>query len=518
VNVIIIYAGIGVLALIIGVLAGMFIASNKEKQKIRNSESQAAEIIKDAEKEARTRMKEADLEIKNKEITMKKELEKEFNRETREKKNEIAKTEKRIATREKKVDELLERLEKKEITLEKKGEELEIQKTQLADKTSKILSELENISKMTKDEAREILLTNLEKELGYEMSVKIREYEEKMHDAAQQKSKEILAYSMQKIAVDHVNESTVSVVQLPSDDMKGRIIGREGRNIRTLEALTGVNIIIDDTPEAVVLSSFNLLKREIARKTLEKLISDGRIHPARIEETFKKVSEDMEEELRKIGEDAAIQVGVMGLNKKLYPYIGKLKYRTSFGQNILDHSIEVATITAAMAAESGCNVKLAKRAAFLHDIGKSVDQEMEGTHVSIGVDILKKMGEKPEVLNAVEAHHGDAPFNSMEAVLVQTGDAISASRPGARYENIEAYIKRIEKLEEISLGFEGVEKTYALQAGREIRVIVDPGKIDDKILPKFSRDIAKQIEGEVDYPGEIKVVVLRETKAVDYAR
>jgi len=513
---------VDVMALVIGIISGIIIGlvffRLLQKNVIKKANSEAEAIKFDAQKKAQTTLKEAELEVKNKELNMRKDLEREFTRETREKRVEIGKAEKRVTLREKKVDELLGKLEKKEEILDRKTEELEKLQDELETKSRNIVTELENIARLSQEEARNLLLSNLEKELGEEISLKIRDYEEKFRDESQQKAREIVTYAIQKVAVDCVNESTVTVVQLPSDEMKGRIIGREGRNIRTLESVTGVNIIIDDTPEAVVLSSFNSLKRELARQTLEKLISDGRIHPARIEETYTKVSEEMEEELRKIGEDAAIQAGILSLNKKLFTYIGKLKFRTSYGQNILEHSLEVAKIASAIAEEIGADVNLARRAAFLHDIGKAVDQEMEGTHVQIGVEILKKMGERPEVLNGVEAHHGDAPFNSIESVIVQTADAISASRPGARYENIEAYIKRIESLEEIATGFEGAEKAYALQAGREVRVIVEPGKISDEVLPKFSRDIAKMIEEKVDYPGEIKVVVLRETKAIDYAR
>ncbi|MCK9223994.1 MAG: ribonuclease Y [Candidatus Muirbacterium halophilum] len=507
-----------IISAIAGIIIGFFAFKIIGKKAIETANAEAERIVDIATRTAESIQKEAELELKNREINMKRDLEREFSRETREKRVEIGKLEKRVVQREKKVDDLLSKLENKELALETKTTDLEDLKIDLEEKHKKILVELENISKMTQDEAKDVLLSNVEKDLTYEISVKIKDFEEKMRDESHRKSREILSYAMQKIAVDCVNESTVTVVSLPSDEMKGRIIGREGRNIRALESLTGVNIIIDDTPEAVVLSSFNSFKREIARQTLERLVSDGRIHPARIEETFKKVSEEMEEELRRLGEDAAVELGLIGLNKKIYPYIGRLKFRTSYGQNILEHSLEVAKIAAGMAAEIGADVKLAKRGGLLHDIGKSIDQETEGTHVQIGVDLLKKLGERPEVINCVEAHHGDVPFNSVESVLVQTADAVSASRPGARYENIEAYIKRIEKLEEISLSFEGVEKTYALQAGREIRVIVEPGKISDDELPKFSRDIAKKIENEMDYPGEIKVVILRETKAIDYAR
>ncbi|MGM0608214.1 MAG: ribonuclease Y [Candidatus Muiribacteriota bacterium] len=507
-----------VIGIVIGLIAGVAIILFSQKSVIKKAKNNAEIIVEESRKKADTLKKETELDLKNKEINMRKELERNFNRETRERRVEIGKAEKRVTLREKKVDDLLLKLEKKEDTLEKKSEKIEGMKVDLEKKTKTIIHELEKVAQLSRDEARELLLKNVEEDLGREISAKIKDHEEKVREQSHTKAKEILSYAMQKVAVDCVNESTVTVVQLPNDEMKGRIIGREGRNIRTLEGVTGVNVIIDDTPEAVVLSSFNSLKREIARQTIEKLISDGRIHPARIEETYKKVSEEMEEELKKIGEDGAIQANVLGLNRKLYPYIGRLKFRTSYGQNILEHSIEVAKIAAGMAEEIGADVKFATRAAFLHDIGKGVDQEMEGTHVQIGVEILKKMGEKPKVLNAVEAHHGDAPFNTIEAVLVQTADAVSASRPGARYENIEAYIKRIKSLEEISASFTGVEKAYALQAGREIRVIVEPGKIKDDILPKFSRDIANNIEEQMDYPGEIKVVVLRETKAVDYAR
>ena len=377
---------------------------------------------------------------------------------------------------------------------------------------------LQDIAKLTQEEAKDQLLKSVEQDITSEKAALIRDLTQKAKDEALKNGREIVAYAIQKCAADHSAETTVSIVPLPSDDVKGRIIGREGRNIRALETLTGIDLIIDDTPEAVILSGFDPLRREVARIALEKLIDDGRIHPAKIEEMVEKAKQELAETIRSEGERAALESGVIGLNPELIKLLGKLKYRTSYGQNVLNHSIEVSNLARIMAEELGLDAKLARRAGLLHDIGKALDHDMEGTHVEIGVEILKKFKENPLVINAVEAHHGDVEPQTLEAVLVQAADAISAARPGARRENIENYIKRLEQLEEISTSFDGVERAYAIQAGREVRVMVKPDVINDEKMPYIAHEIAKKIESEMEYPGQIKVNVIRESRAVDYAK
>jgi len=402
--------------------------------------------------------------------------------------------------------------------INKKQKEVQKLHDEVKELYNKQLKELEHISNLSSEEARQLLLNDIEKQIRHEAAIMIKDIETKAKEEADRKSKEIIAYAIQKNAADHVAETTVSVVPLPNDEMKGRIIGREGRNIRTLETLTGVDLIIDDTPEAVILSGFDPIRREIARVALEKLIIDGRIHPARIEEMVEKSKKEVENYIREQGEQATFDTGVHGLHPELIKLIGRLRFRTSYGQSVLNHSIEVSHLAAAMAAELGADVNLAKRAGLLHDIGKAVDHEVEGPHVQIGADLAKKYKESPEVIHAILAHHGDVEANTIEAVLVQAADAISAARPGARRETLESYIKRLEKLEEIANSFDGVEKSFAIQAGREIRIMVKPEDGSDSEIVYIARDIVKKIENELEYPGQIKINVIRETRAIEYAK
>ena len=401
--------------------------------------------------------------------------------------------------------------QRKNLKLDEKNNEIE-------EVLNKQMEELQRISGLTKEEAKTYLLSELEKELTLEKANVIKDFEQRTKEKSEKSAKEIISYAIQKCAADHTSETTVSIVELPSDEMKGRIIGREGRNIKTLETLTGIDLIIDDTPEAVVISGFDPLRREVAKIALEKLIDDGRIHPAKIEEMVEKAKEQLETTIREEGERAILETGVVGLHPDIVKLIGKLKYRTSYGQNVLNHSIEVSNLARIMAEELGLDARLARRAGLLHDIGKALDHDMEGTHVEIGVDILKKYKENEMVINAVQAHHGDVEPKTMEAVLVQAADAISASRPGARRETLETYIKRLEQLEKIADSFDGVEKSFAIQAGREIRIIVKPDKINDAQMTLMARDIAKKVEDEMEYPGQIKVNIIRETRVVEYAK
>lgn len=468
----------------------------------------------DAQKDAETRKKEVLLEAKEEIHKLRSELD----RETKDRRNEIQRIERRLLQREELFDKKIDAVEQREEVLAKKQKEAQKVYDEVQELYNKQLKELEHISNLSSEEARQLLLNDIEKQIRHEAAMMIKDIETKAKEEADRKSKEIIAYAIQKNAADHVAETTVSVVSLPNDEMKGRIIGREGRNIRTLETLTGVDLIIDDTPEAVILSGFDPIRREIARVALEKLIIDGRIHPARIEEMVEKAKKEVENYIREQGEQATFDTGVHGLHPEIIKLLGRLRFRTSYGQSVLNHSIEVSHLAAAMAAELGADVNLAKRAGLLHDLGKAVDHEVEGPHVEIGADLAKKYKESVEVIHAISAHHGDVEANTVEAVLVQAADAISAARPGARRETLESYIKRLEKLEEIANSFDGVEKSFAIQAGREIRIMVKPEDISDSEIVYIARDIVKRIENELEYPGQIKINVIRETRAIEYAK
>ena len=442
----------------------------------------------------------------------------ELDQEIKERRGEVQRQENRLIQKEENLERRSDSFEKKEQELEKKVRQLDEEKQKIEELHEERMKELQKISNLNKEEAKQILLKEVEKDITAEKANIIREETQKAKDEVNKKAKELLTYTIQKCAADHSQETTVSIVALPSDEMKGRIIGREGRNIKALETLTGVDLIIDDTPEAVVLSGFDPLRREVAKITLEKLIEDGRIHPAKIEEMVEKAKQEVEETIKEEGERAVLETGVIGLHPDIVKLLGKLKYRTSYGQNVLNHSIEVSNLARIMAEELGLDAKLARRAGLLHDIGKALDHDMEGTHVEIGVEILKKYKENPLVINAVEAHHEDVEPQTLEAVLIQAADAISASRPGARRETLEAYIKRLQNLEEIADSFDGVDKSFAIQAGREVRIIVKPDKINDDQMTILARDVAKKVENEMDYPGQIKVNVIRETRIVDYAK
>ncbi|KUK12374.1 MAG: Ribonuclease Y [Moorella sp. 60_41] len=482
--------------------------------KIASAEKSAATIIQEAKREAEAKKREALLEAKEEVHRLRNEVE----RENRERRTELQRLERRLLQKEEALERKAEGLERREAHLHRQEEELQRLKQHLEELKRQQVAELERLSGLTTEEAKALLLKSVEEEVRHEAALLIKQVETEAKEEADKRAKEIITWAIQRCAPEVVAETTVSVVNLPNDEMKGRIIGREGRNIRALETLTGVDLIIDDTPEAVILSAFDPIRREIARIALEKLIADGRIHPARIEEMVERARREIEQKIREEGEQAAFEAGVHGLHPELIRLLGRLKYRTSYGQNVLKHSLEVAFLAGSMAAELGADVQVAKRAGLLHDIGKAVDFEVEGPHVNIGVELAKKYRESPEVIHAIAAHHGDIEPRSIEAVLVQAADAISAARPGARRETLEAYIKRLEKLEEIADSFGGVDKAYAIQAGREIRIIVKPEKIDDTMAAQLARDIVKKIEQELEYPGQIKVVVIRETRAVDYAK
>ena len=502
------------ISLAIGIVVGMTIRKKIAESKIESAEQEAKRVVDLAKVEAENMKKEEIFKAKEEIMNSRKELDQEI----KERRSEVQKQESRMIQKEENLDRRSENLEKKEKDLENEYQSLENQKEEVNKVYEKQVEELQRIASLSKDEAREYLLNEMDKEITTEKAKIIRELNQKAKEEANKNAKEIISYAVQKCAADHTSETTVSIVSLPSDEMKGRIIGREGRNIKALETLTGIDLIIDDTPEAVILSGFDPLRREVARIALEKLIDDGRIHPAKIEEMVEKAKEELNTIIKEEGERAALETGVNNLHPDIIRLLGKLKYRTSYGQNVLSHSIEVSNLARIMAEELGLDAKRARRAGLLHDIGKALDHDMEGTHVQIGVDILKKYKENPLIINAVEAHHGDVEPQTLEAVLVQAADAISASRPGARRETLEAYIKRLENLESIADSFDGVEKSFAIQAGREVRIIVKPDKITDDQMTVLARDVSKRIEDEMDYPGQIKVNIIREKRVVDYAK
>ena len=515
---IIYYVGIGAAALFVGVLIGILIGRAARKKfaeaKIGSAEAEAKRLVDEAQKQAETRKKEALLEAKEDILRQRNEAE----RELKERRAEQSKVERRLTQKEENLDKKAESLERKNETLDKKIKEADEEKEKIAEVLAEHIKKLEEIAGITAEEAKDELLARVEEEVQHELAQRLDELENQFKEDAEEKARNIISLAIQRCAADHVAETTISVVPIPSEDMKGRIIGREGRNIQKLETLTGVELIIDDTPEAITLSGFDPVRREIARLSLEKLISDGRIHPARIEEMVEKATKEVEAAVKQAGERATFEVGIHGINPELVRLLGRLRYRTSYGQNVLRHSIEVAFIAGMIADELGVDSTAAKRAGLLHDIGKAFPHDVEGSHVQIGVNAAKKYKESREVVHAIEAHHNDVEPKTVIAIIVQAADAISAARPGARREDLENYIKRLEKLEEIAKSFRGVEKAFAIQAGRELRVMVKPEDVGDDGMKLIARDIAKKIQDEVKYPGQIKVHVIRESRAVDYAK
>ena len=511
---IIINVAVFLISAVIFTFVGMYIRKKLAESKMKSAEAEAKKILDIANVEAENKRKEEIIKAKEEIMNARNELDQEI----RERRGEVQSQERRLIQKEENLERKIEKIENKEKDLESQEKEIVERKQTLNETIEKQLKELQRISGLSKDEAKQILLSEMDKKLTAEKAQLVRERESEFKEESEKKARELIGYAIQKCAADHTSETTVSIVALPNDEMKGRIIGREGRNIKALETLTGIDLIIDDTPEAVVISGFDPLRREVAKIALEKLIEDGRIHPAKIEEMVEKAKEEVSESIKEAGERAIMETGVIGLHPDIIKLLGKLKYRTSYGQNVLNHSIEVSNLARIMAEELGLDPKLARRAGLLHDIGKALDHDMEGTHVEIGVEVLKKYKENPNVINAVEAHHGDVEPQTIEAVLVQAADAISASRPGARRETLEAYIKRLQELESIADSFDGVDKSYAIQAGREIRIIVKPDKISDSQMVLLGRNISEKIEKEMDYPGQIKVNLVRETRVIDYAK
>ncbi len=498
----------------IAFLLGVSYRKKIAEKQIGGAEQQAKSIINDAIKSAEGKKREALLEAKEEIHNLKAEADKEI----KERRSEIQRQEHRNQQKEEALDKKSDNLDKKDELLNSKLKEVDEIKERINDTLKEEIVKLESLSGLSASEAKEYLLKNMESEIKHEAAILIKEVENNIKEESDKRARNILSAAIQKCAADHVAESTISVVNLPSDDMKGRIIGREGRNIRTLETLTGIDLIIDDTPEAVVISGFDPIRREVARVSLERLINDGRIHPARIEETVERAKRDVDNTIKEEGEKATFDAGVHGINPELIKLLGRLKFRTSYGQNVLKHSIEVAQLSGILASELGIDPTMAKRAGLLHDIGKAVDHEVEGSHIDIGVDILRKNKENPDIIHAVHAHHGDVEANTPLAFIIQAADSISAARPGARRENVETYIKRLEKLEEIANDFKGVEHSFAIQAGREVRIMVKPEQLSDDDVTILARDVVKRIENELEYPGQIKVNVIRETRAIDYAK
>ena len=504
----------GACGVTVGVIAGVVLRKVLAEKKLGSAEEQARKILEDAIKNAESAKKESIISAKEEIFQMKKEAD--F--DVKERRKEVSRLERRITQKEEALDTKIENIEKKEATLAEKIADADKLKEQVQNTLEAQIKTLERMAGLTKEDAKAELVAKLDSEMEHECAMKIAEYEERFRDEADAKAKNILSLAIQRCAADHVSEVAISVVQIPSDEMKGRIIGREGRNIRTIENLTGVELIIDDTPDVITVSGFDPVRREIARIALEKLVSDGRIHPARIEETVEKARREVDGAIKQAGEKAVFETGVHGLHPELIKLLGKMKYRTSYGQNVLRHSIEVSMLAGAIADEMGADVSMAKRAGLLHDIGKSITAEVEGSHVQLGVEIAQKYRENKDIIHAIEAHHNDVEPKSILDFIIQAADAISAARPGARREDVENYIKRLQKLEEVAGDFEGVEKTFAIQAGREVRIMVKPEAVNDDKMKILARDIAKKIENELDYPGQIKVSVIRESRTVDYAK